>query len=457
MKKLKKISSLFTAIFISISLFLVGPAGLTLNRTEIRAEIEKLNIQYQNAERNALKDHPGWLNLFTDVLTYAQATEADVKISPRPENRQDNWADYIARDGGFTAISGEGDVVERSNIQAMLANFNHNERFFQSNWRIKNDYHLLQDWGALYYTVEHKNGQVKPYRAIVYDSNDDSQNDHHTYGRFGNKIREIYNLDPDLNANRHDMLCLRAVFRAIKALDEDVDDNLTEMLDRFFTSGAYQKLIRLLANDNNVKNLLGLHEDFSSGNMQNPRTNPALSYKAISKFIISAYYNWDNVYASDDIMVTKNGTKYQIVCDPQSGYVSNIIKTRSDWAPRTLEITEKNQNSAPTTAVFVTMSPEPNKNLDESSPPPKNSTNSFGDDDDPENSTSSFEDDDDPENSASSFEDDDDPENSTSSFEDDDNKDYITHIVLLLVSLGILIMLAAGLGYIVIIHRKKTH
>ena len=428
MKKLKKISSLFTAIFISISLFLVGPAGLTLNRTEIRAEIEKLNIQYQNAERNALKDHPGWLNLFTDVLTYAQATEADVKISPRPENRQDNWADYIARDGGFTAISGEGDVVERSNIQAMLANFNHNERFFQSNWRVKDDYHILQDWGALYYTVEHKNGQVKPYRAIVYDSNDDSQNDHHTYGRFGNKIREIYNLDPDLNANRHDMLCLRAVFRAIKALDEDVDDNLTEMLDRFFTSGAYQKLIRLLANDNNVKNLLGLHEDFSSGNMQNPRTNPALSYKAISKFIISAYYNWDNAYKNDflpdDIMVAKNGTKYQIVCDPQSGYVSNIIKTRSDWAPGTLEITEKNQNSAPTTAVFVTMSPDPNKNLDENSPLPKNST---------------------------------------SLFEEDDDKDYIVrdtgfgvdHIALLLVSLGVLIILAAGLGYIVIIRRKK--
>ena len=352
----------------------------------------------------------------------------DVKISPRPEDRQDNWADYIARDGGFTAISGKGDVVERSNIQAMLANFNHNERFFQSNWRVKDDYHLLQDWGALYYTVEHKNGQVKPYRAIVYDSNDDSQNGDHTYGRFGNKIREIYNLDPALNANRHGMLCLRAVFRAIKALDGDVDNNLTEMLDRFFTSGAYQKLIRLLANDAKVKNLLGLHEDFSSGNMQNPRTNPALSYKAISKFIISAYYGWDNAYKNDflpdDIMAAKNGTKYQIVYEPQSGYVSNITKTRSGSSPGTFEITEKNQNSAPTTAVFVTMSPDPNKNLTESSPLPKNST---------------------------------------SSFEDDDDKDYIVrdtglgvdHIALLLVCLGILIMLAAGLSYIFIIRRKK--
>ena len=75
MKKLNKISSLFTAIFIAISLFLVDPAGLTLNRTEIRAEIEKLNIQYQNAGRNALKDRPGWLALFTDVLTYAQASD----------------------------------------------------------------------------------------------------------------------------------------------------------------------------------------------------------------------------------------------------------------------------------------------------------------------------------------------------------------------------------------------
>ena len=424
MKKLNKISSLFTAIFIAIQLFLIGPAGLTLNKTEIRAEIEKLNIQYQNASRNALKDRPGWLGLFTDVLTYAQATETDIKISPRPEDRQDNWADYIARDGGFTAISGEGDVVEKSNIQAMLANFNHNERFFQSNWRVKDDYNLLQDWGALYYTVEHKNGQVKPYRAIVYNCNDDNQNGDHTYGRFGNKIREIYNLDPALNANRHDMLCLRAVFRAIKALDGDVDDNLTEMLDRFFTSGAYQKLIRLLANDAKVKNLLGLHEDFSPGNMQNPRTNPIESNKAISKFIIGAYYNWDNAYASNDIIVAKNGTKYQIVYEPQSGYISNIIKTRSGWAPGTLEITEKNQNSAPTTAVFVTMSPDPNKNLDENSPLPKNST---------------------------------------SLFEEDDDKDYIvrdtgfgaSHIALFLVCLGILIMLAAGLSYIVIIRRKK--
>ena len=428
MKKLNKILSLFTTIFIAISLFLVGPAGRTLNRTEIRAELEKLNIQYQNASRNALKDRPGWLNLFTDVLTYAQAAETDVKISPRPEEKKDNWADYIDRDGGFTAISGEGDVVDKSNIQAMLANFNHNERFFQSNWRVKDDYHLLQDWGALYYTVEHKNGQVKPYRAIVYDSNDNNQNGDHAYGRFGNKIREIYNLDPTLNAHRHDMLCLRAVFRAIKALDGDVDDNLTQMLDRFFTSGAYKKLIKLLANDAEVKNLLGLHEDFSPGNMQNPRTNPVESNKAISKFIIGAYYGWDNAYKNDsvldDTMKDKNGTKYQIVCEPQSGYVSTIIKARSDRAPGTFEITEKNQNSAPTTAVFVTMSPDPNKNLAESSPPPKNST---------------------------------------SSFEEDDDKNYIvrdtgfgaSHIALLLVSLGVLIILAAGLSYIVIIRRKK--
>ena len=116
MKKLNKILSLLTAIFIAISLFLIGPSGRTLNRMEIRSDLEKLNILYQNAGRNDLKDRPDRLDLFTDILTYAQAIEADVKISPRPEDRKDNWADYIARDGGFTAVAGESEICDRSNI-----------------------------------------------------------------------------------------------------------------------------------------------------------------------------------------------------------------------------------------------------------------------------------------------------------------------------------------------------
>ena len=180
MGKVKKLLSIFTAALVAISLALSSGVVSALSAAEIRRSIEGLMIYYEREEDNrTIGNHDGWLNLFSDVLSYAEATEADVTAAPNFNT--EHWADWITRADGFKAVLN----AEGNNLRAMLTNFGHNEGYWQSNWRVKNDFKLLLDWGAIYYTVQRRNGQEKPYKGYCYDET-----------KFWRKIFDIYNLDP---------------------------------------------------------------------------------------------------------------------------------------------------------------------------------------------------------------------------------------------------------------------
>ena len=252
MGKIKKLLSMFTAALVAVSLALSSGVASALSAEEIGARIRDLTIHYEQEDYNtSIGNHGGWLNLLSEVLGYAEATEADVTASE--DYSTECWADWIMSPEGFRA----GLDAEENNLRAMLTNFGHNDGYWQSNWRVKNDFKLLTDWGTIYYTVQNRDGQEKPYKGVVYDE-----------AKFLYKIREIYGLDPATNEQKHDALCLRALFRAMVEYDRFLGVNHEESLDSFVdgmcVTGLMEKLILLIANASEMQRSLGTDEDFLS-------------------------------------------------------------------------------------------------------------------------------------------------------------------------------------------------
>ena len=165
MGKVKKLLSIFTAALVAVSLALSSGVASALSVDQIKGKIRNLVIHYDGdpTAQRKLSEHDGWLNLFSDVLNYAEVTDEDVTAAA-PYGTQ-HWADWIMRNDGFRADLNN----ERVNLNNMLTNFANNEGYWQSNWRVKDDFNLLLDWGAVHYTVQNREGQEKPYKGYCYD------------------------------------------------------------------------------------------------------------------------------------------------------------------------------------------------------------------------------------------------------------------------------------------------
>ena len=191
-----------------------------------------------------------------------------------------------------------------------MDNFNHNNRYWQSGYRIKDDYKLFLDWGAIYFTVENANQQSKRYMPFLYDQTS-----------FLHKIRELYSLDPSTHQNQRDLLCLRAILRAMVEYDKSLGINYESSLDSFFdrmTGSAFvSDLLFIVFSDSLFKSSCGISEDFSVGD-RDPRQNAVADYKKIAKDLLDSYYGG----RTDSLPVKENGKDYKIVYDA-NGYVAD--------------------------------------------------------------------------------------------------------------------------------------
>jgi hypothetical protein len=294
-----------------MSLALSSGVASALSAGEIKGKIQNLMVHYEDEAYNkAIGGHDGWLDLLSDVLGYAEATEADVTAVGSYETQ--HWADWLMRADGFRAAVN----AEEDNLRAMLTNFNHsnyNEGYFESNWRVKNDFKLLLDWGAINYTVQNREGQEKPYKGYCYDE-----------AKFLQKIREIYNLDPSTNAQKYDALCLRAIFRAMveydKFLGAEHEPSLDSFVDGMSRTGLMEELICLIASCSDTKDQLGTAEDFSLQDRV-PRQNAVDFYKRLARLLLSVYYEvGDNLVLGQGKLEDRD---YKLVFD-DNGYVVRI-------------------------------------------------------------------------------------------------------------------------------------
>ena len=319
MRKIKKLLSFITATFVAVSLALSGGVASALTEQQIENELNKLVVRYSDGTSKLLNQHGGWLKLFASVLGYAEAKEADVKLHGTLDSNN-YWADYIAAPNGFKADPSKTLEAESNNLKQMLNNFNHSDRYWQSGYRIKDDYKLFVDWGAIYFTVENANQQAKRYATLVYDSTS-----------FLNKIREIYNLDPSTHENQKDLLCLRAILRAMVEYDKilgisyesELDSFFDKILDTFFT----EELIYIVSSDKDFYSKLKISDDFALGD-RNSRQNAVYDYEVIAKDLLSAYYGLRN----DDSSIKKEGKDYKIVYD-ENGYVAKIEPIKGSQEP----------------------------------------------------------------------------------------------------------------------------
>ena len=319
MVKVKKLLLVFTAALVAMSLALSSGVASALSAEEIKGRIENLTIHYaEEANNKSIKNYDGWLNLFSDVFSYAEATEADVQAVG--DFNTEHWADWIMRPDGFKAVPDN----EENNLKAMLNNFDNNERYWQSDWRVKDDFKLFLDWGVIHYTVQHRDGQEKGYKAYCYDE-----------AKFLQKIRDIYNLDPSTNAQKYDVLCLRALFRAMVEYDKFLGLSHEDSLDGFVggmrQTGLMEELIFLIANCDKTKHYLETNEDFPLQEGAS-RQNAVDFYKKLARLLMNVYYNvGDNLIEGQKKL---EGTDYNIVFD-DSGYVVRIepiIKPQSSNA-----------------------------------------------------------------------------------------------------------------------------
>ena len=312
MGKIKKLLSIFTAALVAVSLALSSGVASAFSKEEIAEKISGLLVHYpDNNNARTIGGHAGWLSLFSDVLHYAEVAEADLALTEGCVT--DNWADWIVRpngDGFQAALD-----AEENNLRAMLTNFGHDEGYWQSGWRVKDDFNLLLDWGAIYYTVQHRDGREKPYKGIVYDS-----------WKFLNKVREIYNLNPETNQQKHDALCLRALFRAMVAYDKALGagdreaTGLDSFVDAISVTGLMERLIFLNANEIGTKRYLGTNEDFSLLDRL-PRQNAADFYKKLARLLLSSYYTeGENLLQGQEKIENRD---YKIIFDA-NGYVVRL-------------------------------------------------------------------------------------------------------------------------------------
>lgn len=319
MGKIKKLLSIFTAALVAVSLALSSGVASALSVEQIRDAIRNLGVHYNNDDPvTRIADHDGWLNLLSNVLGYADATAEDVTATP--DYRTDSWADYIMSAQGFKASPDP--AAEENNLTAMITNFGRDDRYWQSNWRVKDDFKLLLDWGAIYYTVQNRNGEEKSYRGYCYDD-----------VKFLRKIREIYNLDPETNAQKYDALCLRALFRAMVEYDKFLGLEHEASLESF-VDGMMQKtdfmreFMALLANCNIFKSGARINDDFSLENRR-PRQNAFADYEKIAVILIANFYNAAGKFEHRDyeIIFDDNGYVVRIepIVSPQSGDPNPIM------------------------------------------------------------------------------------------------------------------------------------
>ena len=341
MGKIKKLLSLFTAVVVAASIALSNGVASAINDPNtIKDHIQNLPISYEDEDLNKpLKDHDGWLSLFSHVLSQVDATEADVKTTEGYQSQ--HWADYIARPDGFRAQANN----EEANLRAMLTNFGHNDGYFESGWRVKPDFKLLPDWGAIIFQCHHRGGQQdSPILDLRYSDS-----------KFLNKINEIYNLDPVANAKKYDALCLKAILRAIieydKSLGVEHGGGATapigeSFLEAFVAHGWQPELLRLIVNCEDMKGEFGVDEDFSLGNRA-PRRNAVEDYKKIATRLIYLWYysnpsSGKRSYAGKDYKIVFGDDGYVIRIEPLRG-AQNENGGNGDPSPGLITLNQQNK------------------------------------------------------------------------------------------------------------------
>ena len=319
MGKIKKLLSIFTAALVAVSLALSSGVTSAISEVQIRDAIRNLVVHYgENGPNRRIADHDGWLNLLSNVLGYADATAEDVTATQNYGT--DSWADWIMRPDGFQASSDP--AAEANNLSAMITNFGHGDRYWKSNWKVKDDFALLTDWGAIYYTVQNREGREKPYKGYCYDN-----------VKFLHKIREIYNLNPETNARKYDVLCLRALFRAMVEYDKflglEHDASLDSFVDGMTKRGVFMReFMALLAQNGAWPETLQTEQVFSLEDRL-PRQNAVADYEKIAVILIATFYNAiDKVEHRDyEIIFDDNGYVVRIepIVSPQSGDPNPIM------------------------------------------------------------------------------------------------------------------------------------